>query len=458
MFGQPPLGVMYLSAALKAAGHEVAVTDQCHPDYSDEGFVNSLAAAPPDLVGISVLSNMDYPAATALAGRIKRALPAVRIVFGGVFATVNADKIVAAEKAVDVVARGEGEGIIVDLAGRPRNLDDIPGICFRSASGAVVSTADREGIPDLDSLPFPDRECLDIHYVASLPLDVPAVIWDRPYTTVLSSRGCPFGCIYCNCPTFSHRKYRARSARNVLEELRTIGEQGYTSFCFVDDNFLLNAERAHEICDGLIAGPHSFLWACEGRVDGKGKGLFRKLSSAGCDMIMFGVESGSQRVLESMNKGTKLGEIESAVQGARRAGIAVVHGFFIVGSPGETVEEVEQTFRFAGRIGVNSFGFNSLTAFRGTPLWKDEVARGLIDEEKDWDKMFPVHAIDPTAIDSQTLFRLRSRLVQRLILKKLALHPLDGARILKRFLGCMSVSDLYRLLTSTTSDHQRVRT
>jgi len=458
VFGQPPLGVMYLSAVLKAAGHEVSVTDQCHPEYSDERFVRSLAAGPPDLVGISVLSNMDYPAAVDLTRRIKRELPAVRIVMGGVFATINADKIIASEKSIDVVGRGEGEGIILDLAEGTRKLQDIPGLCFRDAAGAVVTTEDREGIPDLDSLPFPDRDCLDIHYVASLPLDVPAVIWDRPYTTLLSSRGCPFHCSYCNCPTFSRGKYRARSAGNVLKELESIGRQGYGAFCFVDDNFLLNPKRAVEICDGLTAGAHSFRWACEGRVNGDREGLFRKLSGAGCDMIMFGVESGSQRVLDSMNKGTRLHEIKSAVKKARGAGIGVVHGFFIVGSPGETVGDLKQTFRFANSIGVNSFAFNSLTAFRGTPLWSDEVARGLIDEKRDWGSMFPVHAIDPTAIDSKTLFKLRSRLVRRLILSKLARHPVDGARILGRFLDCMSLKDLYRLLTSSTSDHTRART
>jgi len=182
VLGEPPLGIMYLSSVLKEMGHEVSMTDQCHPEYSDEGFVDSLRRERPDMVGISFLSNMCYPAARNLSRKIKAALPSTKIVYGGVFPTINARQIVATEKSVDIVARGEGEGIVRDLAEGLEELGAIPGITFRSRTGEVVETPDREGIADLDSIPFPDREGLDISYVASLPLDVPAVIWDRPYT------------------------------------------------------------------------------------------------------------------------------------------------------------------------------------------------------------------------------------------------------------------------------------
>ena len=188
-----------------------------------------------------------------------------------------------------------------------------------------------------------------------------------------------------------------------------------------------------------------------------GSSLFNDLSAAGCDLIMFGIESGSQRILDSMNKKTRITDIEDAVSRAKKAGIGIVHGFFIVGSPGETVEEVRQTFALAERLKINSFNFNSLTAFRGTPLWNDAVARGLIDEERDWDKMFPVHEIYPDVIDSQTLFSLRSSLLRGMIRRMILRRPGDAARIFRRFLQCMSAQDLYRLLTSSTSDHTRKR-
>ena len=458
VFGEPPLGIMYLSSTLKAAGHQVSLTDQAHPEYSDARFVEEVKRDRPGLVGISFLSNMCYPSAVDLAKKVKAALPSTKVVFGGVFPTVNAREIVAWQPSVDIVARGEGEGIIRDLAGGMDRLGDIPGIVFRSEKGEVIQTEEREAIADLDGVPFPDRDGLDIHYVASLPLDVPAVLWDRPYTTVVSSRGCPFGCSYCNCPTFSGRKCRVRSAGNVLKELEEIERKGYGAFTFIDDNFLLVPERVKEICQGMIDRRQAFRWACEGRVDRKGNGLFADLAGAGCDVVMFGIESGSQRVLNGMKKGTKLDEIEGAVACAREAGIGIVHGFFIVGSPGETVGDVEETFAFAERIGINSFNFNSLTAFRGTPLWDDAVARGLIDESRDWYKMFPVHEIDPEALDSETLFRLRSTRVKRLLRRKIARHPREALGIFLRFLRCMSVADLIRLLTSSKNDHTRQRT
>jgi radical SAM superfamily enzyme YgiQ (UPF0313 family) len=172
---------------------------------------------------------------------------------------------------------------------------------------------------------------------------------------------------------------------------------------------------------------------------------------------MFGIESGSQRVLNGMNKKTKVFDIEQAVSHAKDAGIGIIHGFFIVGSPGETVEEVRQTFDFAERIEINSFNFNSLTAFRGTSLWRDAVARGLIDEEKDWDKMFPVHSIHPDTIDTETLFSLRSRLVKRLLRRKILKNPREAAKVFLRFLQCMSLRDVYLLLTSSKSDHSTQR-
>ncbi len=457
VFGEPPLGIMYLSSVLKAAGHKVSLSDQCHPEYSDEKYIAQLLKERPELVGISFLSNMCYPTARSLSTRIKAALPDAKIVFGGVFSTINAAKIVAAEESVDIVAKGEGEGIIKDLAEGLDRLEDIPGIVFRSETGAVIETPERKKIEDLDTIPFPDRHALDINYVASLPLDVPAVLWDRPYTTILSSRGCPYGCSYCNCPTFSGKRCRNRSAANVLKEIEEIKSQGFRAFTFLDDNFLLDPARVFEICKGMQDSGSSFQWACEGRADPRVYDAFKELSAAGCDLVMFGIESGSQRVLNNMNKKTKIPEIEKAVTCAKEAGIGIRHGFFIVGSPGETSEEVKQSFDFAERLDINSFNFNSLTAFRGTQLWRDAVAKGLVDDEKDWDKMFSIHEIFPDALDSKTLFTLRSDLMKRLIRRKIIGNPREAVLLLRRFIQCMSMKDLYRLLTSTKSDHTRTR-
>lgn len=454
VFGEPPLGIMYLSSVLKQAGHEVTLTDQSSPEYSDEKFIDSITRERPEIVGISFLSNMCYPAARALSRKIKATFPSIKIVYGGVFSTINSQKIMAFENSVDIVARGEGEGIIKDLADRHK-LSDIPGITFKDGNDKIIENPNREPIQDIDSIPFPDRDSLDINYVASLPLDVPAVIWDMPYTSLISSRGCPFACTYCNCPTFSQKRCRFRTVKNVIKELEEIKKSGYKSFCFLDDNFLLNPQRVEKICNTMIESQHGFRWACEGRADRKVNGVFNRLSKAGCELVMFGIESGSQRVLDSMNKKTKIPDIEEAITHAKEAGIPIIHGFFIVGSPGETVAEMEQSFQFAQRLEINSFAFNSLTAFRGTTLWNDAVLKGLIDDEKDWDKMFPVHTIYPDVIASKTLFEIRASLIKKLIVHKILYHPIRAAKILMRFLKCMSIGDLYRLLTSSKKNYNR---
>ena len=447
VLADPPLGIMYLSSVLKKHGHEVSLYDQAHPLYSDEQFIESLREEKPEMVGISLLSNSSYPTAVQVSRKIKEAFPSMLIVCGGVFPTINADKIVETEKSIDVVGRGEGEEIILDLAAK-KPLKDIKGITFRDENGEVVINEDRDLIEDLDALPFPDRDGIpDLHYVASLPLDVPAVVWDRPYTTILTSRGCPFACSFCNCPTFSRRKCRFRSAESILQELEEINGK-YGAFCFIDDNFLLREKRVLEVCDKMTEKKYSFKWACEGRVDTRNDDIFKRMESVGCDLIMFGIESGSQKVLNSMQKKTKIEEIERSVKLAKKAGISVVHGFFIVGFPGETEEDVIKTFTFAEKLPLNSFAFNSLTAFRGTPLWNDVVERKLIDD-KDWEKLFPIHKIDPTAVNSKALFKLRSRLVRRLILRKVLFHPIATLKIMFRFLKCMTFGDIIRLVTSS---------
>jgi radical SAM superfamily enzyme YgiQ (UPF0313 family) len=453
VFGEPPLGIMYLSSVLKKAGHEVLLTDQCHPEYTDRSFLELLEKERPDIVGFSFLSNACYPIAISLSRKIKTALPASKIVYGGVFSTINAQKIVATEDSVDIVARGEGEDIIIDLTLNLSRPDNILGITFKSKSGLVVENPDRQHIRDLDTIPFPDRDSLDIHYVATLPLNFPAAIWDLPYTSVLSSRGCPFSCIFCNCPTFSKRICRFRSAGNILEELDELAVKGYRSLCFVDDNFLLDRDRVVEICNGMIARDYQFKWSCEGRTDSRLNDTFDILSTAGCDLLMFGVESGSQRILDYMRKRTGLPQIEKAISNARKAGISLIHGFFLVGTPGETVEEVKETLRFAEKIDINSFAFGTLRAFRGTALWRDAVERSLIDDDKDWDKVFFAHAIYPDVLDSKVLYKLRSRLLKKLIFKKIVKKPFDAVKMLRRFFECVSLKDIYQILTSSETGY-----
>jgi hypothetical protein len=141
---------------------------------------------------------------------------------------------------------------------------------------------------------------------------------------------------------------------------------------------------------------------------------------------MFGIESGSQKILDRLKKGQTLEQIETAVQNAKQSGIEIVHGFFVVGSPDETAEDMRQTFDFAARIRIDSFGFNRLCVYRGTPLWTEYLQRGLVDDERDWYKYFKCSSIDPTVLVGEEIHRVRPG-IRRLILYKFTPPGADPA-------------------------------
>jgi radical SAM superfamily enzyme YgiQ (UPF0313 family) len=161
---------------------------------------------------------------------------------------------------------------------------------------------------------------------------------------------------------------------------------------------------------------------------------------------MFGIESGSQRIIDRLKKEQTLAEIELAVDRAKAAGIEIVHGFFVVGIPDEKEEDLRATFRFASRIRIDSFGFNRLCVYRGTPLWQEYVRRGLVDDAHDWYKYFKCTSIDPTCLPGDEVHRIRSEEMRKLILYKLTRHPRQTLRLLRRFFRHMPVRDVIYLI------------
>jgi radical SAM superfamily enzyme YgiQ (UPF0313 family) len=170
------------------------------------------------------------------------------------------------------------------------------------------------------------------------------------------------------------------------------------------------------------------------------------MAKGNCRTMMFGIESGSQKILDRLKKGQTLAEVETAVTNAKKAGIEIVHGFFVVGNPDETAEDMRQTFDFASRLRIDSFGFNRLCVYRGTPLWDEYVERGLVDEERDWYKYFKCSSIDPTVMSGEEIHRIRSEGMRRLILYKLTHYPLQSLKLLRRFTRYMPLRDVIYLL------------
>jgi anaerobic magnesium-protoporphyrin IX monomethyl ester cyclase len=445
IMGFPPIGIMSLSSVLKQAGHECVMFDQANPDTPNEIIINEIQRQQPELVGLSFLSTTSYPYAKILARQIRAVNSQVKLAFGGVFATLNAQLVKLQCPEVDFICRGDGEQLLLDLLERLDDPTTVAGVTWMK-DGRLMHNPNQTIERHLDQWPFPDRESLPLEFIESMPLDVPAVLSMERFTTMQTSRGCPWPCVFCDIPMFNEGKWRSRSAQHVVDEFKHLQAQGYGCVYFVDDHFLLQPKRIQAICNGIQEAGVTIQWGCEGRVDSVAQHLFPTMAKAHCRTIMFGVESGSQKVLDRLQKEQTLAEIETAVTNAKQAGIEIVHGFFVVGSPEETIEDMRATFTFASKLPLDTFAFNRLCVYRGTPLWQEYVKRGLVDDAVDWYKYFKCSEIDPTCLPGEVIHAERRLGLRRLILYKFLHFPLQAFRLLRRFLRYMPLSDVVYLI------------
>ena len=346
---------------------------------------------------------------------------------------------------MDFVCRGDGEQLLLDLLDRIDDPQEVGGVTW-AKDGQVINNPNRTMERHLDQWPFPDRESLDLDFVESMPLDVPAVLSMERFTTMQTSRGCPWPCVFCDIPIFNEGKWRARSAQHVVDELKYLEANGYGSVYFVDDHFLLQPKRIDAICTGVIKAKLSIQWGIEGRVDSVAQHLFPAMAKAHCRTVMFGIESGSQKILDRLQKEQTLAEVETAVRNAKKAGIEIVHGFFTVGNPDETVEDMQKTFDFASKLPLDTFGFNRLCVYRGTPLWQEYIKRGLVSDAKDWYKYFKCSEIDPTCLPGAVINTVRQEGLKKLFMYKLTRYPLQTFKLLRRFLRYMPFRDVAYLI------------
>jgi radical SAM superfamily enzyme YgiQ (UPF0313 family) len=443
----PPLGIQTLAPILRQRGHAVRMFDTCHPRMKAEHIAQAAAREHPDVIALSFLSTTTYPTVKSLARRLKAVAPRTPIIVGGAFATLNADHIPGDCPDIDCVGVGEGEELLPDYLDHLDNPGSVAGLVWRR-NGKTVKNAPRPLLQDLDRFPYPDRTSLPIDYIESLPLDVPAVLSLDKFCTVQTSRGCPYSCTYCDIPALGGGRWRSRSPEHVLGELQELDAAGYHSIYLTDDHFLINRKRIDEICRGIIERKLAFRWGCEGRVDSVGIEQLPLLREAGCTFLAFGVEAGTQKVLDRLNKKQTPAQVEHAVREAKRNGIARVHGFFVVGSPDETEAEILESFRFAARLELDTFCFNRLCAYRGTPLWREYVACGIIDDERDWHKWFKCTDIDPTALPGAVVNRLRAKGYGLLFLNRIFKRPVRTWKLLRAFGSHMKTSDIIALLCS----------
>jgi anaerobic magnesium-protoporphyrin IX monomethyl ester cyclase len=400
----PPLGMLYIAGILTREGIEVSILDQSIRNASIEQAIRWVKKENPDIVGFSVCGSSAREAFKVVEA-IKKEMPDITTVLGNYHATFNAERILKKYASVDVIARGEGEYTSLDLVKclqKKHSLKEVDGITFRNKDH-IVSTPDRPLIKNIDELPFPNRSLMNAEYT-SLIHGIKAAT--RRFTTVVSSRGCPFQCTFCGCRKFARGVWRPRTVENIMKELECLKSEGYEQFLFVDDNFTLNTKRVVDFCTQMRKNKMDMEWFCDSRVDQVSYDMFREMVKAGCKILYFGIESGNQRILNYYKKGITPDQSRAAVKKARKAGMDVIVGSFIVGAPDETRKEVETTLRFAHELDIDVPQLNILGAFTGTDLWKEVVSKGWVDEETMWETGAYVASISPHAVPFDELRRM----------------------------------------------------
>jgi len=391
----PPLSLLYLASVLKRENFEVSILDQPAQGLSFSDTLNWVKRENPNVVGFSTLTSSGRNSAL-ISMKLKEANPNLIVIFGNHHATFNANRILQKYPSVDIIVRGEGEKSIVRLANcleNNGNLKDVRGISFRE-NGKMISTPDQKLIEDLDSLPFPERDLLEVDYHCII---AGANVAPKKFTSIVSSRGCVYGCRFCSCSKLAMNKWRFRSADNTLDELQSLSNDGYKQLIFVDDSFTMNTKRVKQICQGIKKEKMDIEWICEGRVDNCSYDMLRNMAMADCKVLYFGIENANQRILNYYNKQITPSQSERAVKKARKAGIDVIIGSFVLGAPDETFEEMQNTIKFANRIPIDIPQYNILGAHPGNDIWSEFVSKGFIDPEKYWESGIAVCDVYPKA-------------------------------------------------------------
>ena len=372
----PPLGLAYIASMLRQ-NHEVKIIDSNILNYTIKDVERELRGFYPDIVGITSTTPSIYEA-YRVAEAAKRVREDCTVVLGGPHATFMSRRTMEECGYVDVVVKGEGEETtkeLVEAIGRGIPLNRVKGITFRGEN-EMIDTDPRPFIKNIDDIPFPSRDLL--------PMSLYEFNGVR-YTTMLTSRGCPFKCSFCSSSRLFGGYWRGRSPENVLREMKIIYEDySVRNIEFLDDTFTLNQERAEKICDGIIEQGWDISWGASSRVDALSRKLVEKMKKAGCWILFLGIESGSQRILDAMRKGITIEQAKKAVSMVKEAGIRVL-GSFIIGFPQDTLETIRETIKFAKRLNLDYAQFSILTPYPGTPLF-DYVKGSNMLLTEDWSR------------------------------------------------------------------------
>lgn len=383
---QFPMNIAGIAAGLLAKGYDVRIWDFDVEGLDGKAFGEKLREFSPFIVGISCYTPTIING-HKIAALVKRYLPEALTVVGGPHVSALPIETLGEFSGFDLGVVREGEETMVELAdaaSKQMGLEGVSGL-VRRKDGLIAMTAERRPIGDLDILPFPARQLLNI----SLYKGQSHRGFSRSFlkiTEIMTSRGCPNRCIFCASDVVMDRAVRFRSPGSVRREIGECVERyGFNHFTISDDTFTLKEDRLYDICDEFSA--RKVTWNCNARVWPVSKKMLARMAKSGCAGITFGVESGSPRILKLINKNITLQQVEDAFRWSKEAGIKLIEADVIIGShPSETKEDLAMTGMLLKRISPDIAMISVIVPYPGTQIYDMMRSRGLIFKDGQWDR------------------------------------------------------------------------
>ncbi len=368
-----PLGLCYAAAAFEKANADVIILDYMVRKYSREKFLSELSESNPDVIGITSVT-MNFGFAASIIKTAKEEFPSAITLMGGPHVSFDYENTLKRSPEIDLIVVGEGEQTISELVPIIQDRKawkSVNGIAFID-NGDIVVTPQRELVSDLDSLPLPARHLLPMSRYLSLGFPI----------NIITSRGCPNRCIFCQGHRMVGNKIRSRTPQYVVDEIESLLAYGFERINFSDDFFTSNAKRVEQICDEIRRRDLSFGWTVFARADSVNRELLTTMKDCGCDTVLFGIESGNQQMLDRIHKRIKLDRVRQAVADSKAVGLTVF-GSLIAGLPGETMDTLMDTYRFAEELDI-VYGCHFLAPFPGTEVreYVDQYDIEILSE--DW--------------------------------------------------------------------------
>ena len=451
----PPLGLAYVAAVLRKKGHQVKIADYSLGKVSKtrgnyywygkkfhEIKKGLLKQDPkPDLIGLGCFFSIRFFYTLELAKVCKKVFPKTPIVIGGIHATVSPESVLR-NPEINYVVLGEGEETIVELIKAikgKRGFEKIDGLAYKNKTGKIVINPKTKFIKNLDQLPLPARDLLNMEaYISDT-----TIRWNlnqKRHASVFTSRGCPNRCTFCSMYQINSRSFRPRSPNKVVDEIeKLIRKYNIEQISFEDDNLTFDQKRIIEICKQIIKRKLKFEWNTPNGISVKtlNWSVLSWMKKAGCVSVNIAVESGDPYILnQAIRKGVSLIQTETVIRLADKLGL-IVNAYFVLGMPGETKESVKNSIKFACRLPIYEVGIAFATPFRGTELYdlclkKKYVPKNI--EELMMQKGFRIYGtpiIETPLLSKQELLQLKRNFFIQFHLNKLARRPFSFIKYIR---------------------------